>query len=141
LPYAYTQVYRNGVIEAVSAGILNGYEGNLILSVLYEETLLTYLPRCFEILRHLGCLPPVVLGIALIGVRGMRMATNVILQLQTGGGTAINRDVLMLPEFIVEDFSEDPAKLLRGSFDMAWNACGYPSSRNFDATGKWKPQN
>lgn len=140
IPAAYTQVFRNGVIEAVGEGFLSGFNAGLIPSVVYEGTLLKYLPNCFSILDHLGCRPPILVGISLIGVRAYRMSVDPRLQISLGLGDPINRDVLVLPEIVVEDVSEDPAVLLKPAFDMVWNACGYPSSRNFDATGKWKPQ-
>jgi Putative DNA-binding domain len=140
VPTAYTQVYRDGVIEAVGVGFLSGYHANSIPGLLYEETVMKYLPICFEIVNHLGCYPPLIIGITLIGVRGMSMATAATFQLDMGGGTAIDRDVLMLPAIIVENLAEDPGKVLKSSFDMVWNACGYPSSPNFDKAGNWSPR-
>jgi hypothetical protein len=44
LPRAYTQVHRNGVIEAVEVGILSGsMNSKLIPSLLFEETIVNYL--------------------------------------------------------------------------------------------------
>ncbi len=134
---AYTQIYRNGVIEAVAEGLLTGFVDNLIPSMLYEGTLLDYWPTCITIMTQLGCSPPVVIGISLIGVRGAKLATDVNTQMAMGPMTPINRDVLMLPDVLVEDFSVTPEVLLKPSLDLVWNACGYPSSPNFDSSGKW----
>ena len=71
---AYTQIYRNGVIEAVRVGVLsNSQSPELIPSLAYEEAVVTYLPQCFQIMRKLGCSPPVLVGISLIGVRGLKL--------------------------------------------------------------------
>ncbi|HLM99178.1 MAG TPA: ATP-binding protein [Bryobacteraceae bacterium] len=135
---AYTQIYRNGVIEAVRVGVLNSPQSpGVIPSLAYEEAVVGYLPQCFQIMRQLGCSPPVLVGITLIGVRGLKLAVDVMVELSMGGAKAIDRDVLMLPEIVVEDLSTPAAPLLKRTLDLVWNACGFPSSPYFDAAGKW----
>ena len=110
---AYTQIYRNGVIEAVRVGVLNSSQSpGVIPSLAYEEAVVSYLPQCFQILRKLGCNPPVLVGISLIGVRGLKLAVDVMVELSMGGTTAIDRDVLLLPEIVVEDLSTPAALFL-----------------------------
>jgi hypothetical protein len=126
---AYTQVYRNGVIEAVRVGVLNGEpHAEIIPCLAYEETVVTYLPKCFEIMRRLGCSPPILIGISLIGVRGLTLA---------GAHTAINRDVLMLPNIVVDNLTASVGPLLKPTLDLVWNACGEPASPYFDEAGTW----
>jgi hypothetical protein len=135
---AYTQVYRNGVIEAVRVGVLSTSEKpGLIPSLSYEEAVVGYIPHCFQILKRLGCSPPVLVGISLIGVRGLRLAVD---SLSMEGSTAIDRDVLMLPEIVVEDFSAPPGPTLKPTLDLVWNACGHTSSPYFDTAGNWLPR-
>jgi hypothetical protein len=135
---AYTQIYRNGVVEAVRVGVLNSSQSpGVIPSLAYEEAVVSYLPHCFQIMRQLGCSPPVLVGITLIGVRGLKLAVDVMVELSMGGTKAIDRDVLMLPEIVVEDLSTPAAPLLKPTLDLVWNACGFPSSPYFDASGKW----
>lgn len=52
-------------------------------------------------------------------------------------GYPIQADTLILPETVVEDFSTPVNTILKPIFDLVWNTCGYPSSRNFDAKGNW----
>ncbi len=137
-PLAYTQVFRNGVIEAVRAGVLNSSrDPDLIPSLAYEEALVSYLPSCFEILKRLGCNPPVLVGITLIGVRGLRMAVGPNVQLSMGRSGAIQRDVIVLPDIVVDDLSSPAAPLLKPVLDLVRNACGYPGSQYFDDAGNW----
>ena len=137
-PSAYTQIYRNGVIEAVRVGVLSSSEKpSIIPSLRYEETVVTYLPHCFQIMKKLGCNPPILVGISLIGVRGLKLARDFMVELNMGGSNAIVRDVLMLPEIVVEDLSTPVAQLLKPTLDLVWNACGFPSSPYFDEAGKW----
>jgi hypothetical protein len=136
---AYTQVFRNGVIEAVRVGVLNGRQDDpgLIPSLAYEEALVGYLPQCFEILHRLGCQPPVLVGISLIGVRGFRLAVDVMTELAIGRSRPIDRDLLMLPGILVDDLATPVAPLLKPTLDMVWNACGYAASPHFDEAGNW----
>ena len=135
---AYTQIYRNGVIEAVRVGVLNSSQDpRIIPSFAYEEAVVTYVPRCFEIMRKLGCSPPVLVGISLIGVRGLKLSVDRRVDWSTTSGE-IDRDVLMLPEIVVEDLSTPVAPLLRPTLNLVWNACGFLSSPHFDDAGNWK---
>ena len=136
---AYTQIFRNGVIEAVRTGVLTtSRDPGVIPSRACEEAVISYLPKCFEILKKLGCGSPVLVGISLIGVRGLTMSVDLNVQLSRGGGETIERDVLILPEIVVEDLSTPAAPLLKPALDLVWNACGYAASLNFDGTGKWR---
>jgi hypothetical protein len=118
--------------------VLSGSQDpGVIPSLAYEEALVGYLPQCFQILQKLGCQPPVLVGISLIGVRGSRLAVDVMVELSMGGTRPIDRDVLMLPEIVVEDLAAPAGPLLKPTLDMVWNACGYMASPYFDAAGNW----
>ena len=138
VPISYTQVFRNGVVEAVHAGVLsNPIQPRFIPGLAYEETVVNYLPHCFQIIRKLGCRPPVFIGISLIGVRGLTLWIGPLRQIKMGGGTLIDRDVLILPEILVEDLSAPVGPLLKPTLDLVWNACGFEHSIFFDDAGNW----
>jgi hypothetical protein len=123
----------------VRVGILRSPRNpSFIPSLSYEQALVEYLPACFKILRDLGCSPPVLVGISLIGVRGLKLAVD---PRSMTGSAPIDRDVLMLPEIVVEDLSAPVGPLLKPTLDLVWNACGHQSSPYFDAAGNWKPKN
>jgi len=134
---AYTQIFRNGVIEAVRVFVLRPEKPGMIPSHVYEKAVVTYLPECFKIMRKLGCNPPVLVGISLINVRGLKLVTVDQMGFPMQSSRAIDRDVLMLPEIFVEDLSSLVAPLLKPTLDLVWNACGDSSSPHFDAAGKW----
>ena len=133
---AYTQIFRNGVIEAVCVGVLTSQDPNLIPGLLYEETVVKYLPECLQIIRRLGCSPPIRVGISLVGVRGLKLATPRYGYIMANT-PAIDRDILTLPEIVVEDLSARAVPLLKPTLDMVWNACGEAASPYFDAGGNW----
>lgn len=76
--------------------------------------------------------------LSLIGVRGYRMTVP---PAAFDEGEPIDRDDLVVPEILVEEYETDPrsvASLLRPAFDAVWTACGYPRSPNYDPDGRWR---
>jgi hypothetical protein len=131
----YTHLYRNGLIEVVTGGLVfekNGQRG--IASERYERDLINYLQTCFRVFHELGASAPIVVALTLTNVRGLAML-NPMSYLETG--FLIDRETLALPETIVQDSSIEPVKILKPMFDFVWNACGFEGSRNFDKEGNW----
>lgn len=137
---SYTQLYRNGIIEAVRAGLLGGeYEGErTIPSIAFEKEVIEYVPRCLYALQKIGVNTPIAVALTLTNTRDLRMVTR-------GGpfvevGEPVHEDTLMLPEAIVQDFSIPAPQILKSALDLVWNACGYAYSLNFDGEGNWAPK-
>jgi hypothetical protein len=134
--HTYTQLYRTGVIEAVQGSVLaTEHEGRFIIpSVAYEQYIFQYLPHCFQVLQRIGANVPLVVALSLIGTRGLQMGVDYF---EFEVSYPIQVDTLTLPETIVQDFSIPVGRILKPMFDLVWNACGQPSSKNFDAEGNW----
>jgi len=134
--YSYTQVYRTGVIEVVHGTLLaREHQGfSIIPSIAYEKEVLDYLPSCLMVLKDLGVNPPVVLALTLTNTHGLIMAVD---RYWTEFGYPIEADTLVLPEVMIQELQTSPGRILKSSFDLVWNACGYPSSKNFDPDGNW----
>lgn len=133
---AYTQLYRNGIIEAVDALMLRPMErGLLVPSVLYEKRLLKVLSSYLQLLSELSVETPIFIFLSFLTVRSYKMAIK--RELYFDEGHPIDRDLLLLPEAIVEDFGVDAKEVLNPLFDLVWNACGYKVSLNFDENGNW----
>lgn len=132
----YTQVFRSGIIEAVTENLLGqDRDGRkYIASVAYEQTLIEAVATYLPIQRDLGAQTPIIASLALVGASGYVMSTNWEV---LGRGHAIDRDVLVTPEVLIDDFSVDVARALKPAFDAIWNAAGYPGSRNYDQNGNW----
>lgn len=132
--HTYTQLYRTGVIEAVQGSILaHEYKGKPVIpSIAYEQYVYNYLPHCFQVLQQIGANVPVLVALSLIGTRGLEMGVDYFEQ-----SYPIKEDILTLPETVVQDFSTPVGTILKPLFDLVWNACGHPASKNFDAEGNW----
>jgi hypothetical protein len=133
---SYVHLYRNGVIEAVDAYILNvrHNERRSIPSVLFEERILQYVRRYLDVQQGMGVAPPVYVLLSLLGVKGCEMAVSDYL---LGRGEPIDREVLQLPETVITNLSEQVGPMVKGVIDLVWNACGWAGSPNFNGDGVW----
>lgn len=132
-PLTYLQVFRNGIIEAVNASIIKPEGSELTIpSLLFERNLLDALPRFLSIQRQLGVEPPLFIILSLLGVFGYRLDVST----SRFDTYPIDRDALILPEIIVENFECNPSEVMRPIFDAIWNAAGWPRSMNYNEKGE-----
>ncbi len=133
----YTQVFRNGIVEATFAGILFDRNGMTILPHAIAE-IVQALSSYFEGLRELDVPMPIVLMISYEGVVGARLG------IKLEWHSDVERiepfppvDPLLLPAVIVEDYGnqEDYARALRPIFDALWNGAGFARCPFYDADG------
>jgi hypothetical protein len=135
--YSYTQLFRNGAIEAVDAYILEARQGRKIISsVYYEEKLIQHLQQYLQLQQYFELNPPVIIMLSLLGVR------NYIMTIGDGWDhsrhiNSIDRDILIIPEIIVDDYGTKASDILRPAFDAIWQACGWDCCKNYDASGNW----
>jgi hypothetical protein len=135
---AYTQLYRNGIVEAVYVyTTLDGNPSKSLLSVHYEQIILRWLAEYLKKFQNLNIEPPIYVFLTLIGV------ANSVLALPRGRDfrnpiPTVDRDELILPEIMIEEYGIDPAASMKPLFDMVWNAYGLRSSYNYDDQGNWK---
>lgn len=130
----YTQLFRDGGIEA-AGGILSfderrgGFHGPVI-----EREAIQVLSTTQRLWKLLGVTGPVVLGLALSGVKGWKMLCG-----PYGGWDpeeSFDADLAIIPEVVVQDENAPAAQALRPLFDLAWNAGGWPRSPCYTSTGE-----
>ena len=130
------QLYRKGIIEAVHSSMLIHGNEKTIPSFLFEKALLESLKGYQDLLKELGVNMPVVIFLTLLGVKDWKLAVNQE-RIWRSEVYKIDRDILQLPETIIESYDTEPKDVLRPMFDLIWNACGYERSYNFDEAGNW----
>jgi len=136
--HSYVQLFRNGIIEAVEALMLHPINERLLIpSGAFEEELIRSLPEYLFILKTLNVGLPIFIFLTLVGVKGYSMAID---EMRFFGCETykIDKDVLFLPEIVLESYDVNAADVLRPCFDSVWNACGFSKSFNYDDVGKWK---
>ncbi len=134
---SYVQFFRNGSIEAVEASMLNPIDDKkLIPDVFFERELIESLTNYLKVLQMVGMEPPFIVMLSLFGVEGYRIPyTPEVLIAQT-----IDRNTLVLPEVLSDNYECDASELMRPIFDSLWNSAGFPRSLNYSNEGKWNPQ-
>ncbi len=136
--HTYTQLYRSGIIEAVEGFLLRSRDSKLFIpSIAYEEELIDSLNVYLKVLQHIKVELPILLFLTLLNVKDYYMYVDPS-RYHFIERHAIDRDILLLPETIIENYNDIPDKILKPCFDAIWNACGFPNSFNYDKENKWK---
>lgn len=132
---SYVQVFRTGAIESVWGMTFQDKEGRILIpSVPFESEIIVSTARLLRFLSSIEIQPPLVLQLSLVNVLGC----SVFPARQTFfvSGHSIDRDLVVLPEVYLEDFTLDSESILKASFDALWQASGYERSFNYDESGK-----
>ena len=133
----YLQVFRNGAVEAAESLLLNN--GNSIPSSSFKSELYKAVECYLKLQQSIGIDPPIIILLTLLGVKGYSLAyQNSMLINMSREQPKIDRDILALPDIMVEDFTTTPDALLRPVFDMIWQAFGFAACPNYDSDGRWK---
>ncbi len=136
--YTYTQLFRNGAIEAVEGMALMKDKGTAYIPAAYEPMILHYIPKLFAIMNELEVATPVYVFVTLIGVKGFKIVpTGSNFFFDEADYYPIDKDTIFLPEILINDWQVDLEKTLKPAFDLVWNACGYEKSLNYDKDGNW----
>ena len=132
--FSYTQLFRNGIIEAVNSEVLWAGSGEKIITITYiEDALIDAVPTYMNVFERLHVDLPAFLFITLVDVKGFTIPLN-----RSWGSNEpypIDRDIVLIPEFMIEKINFDPCITLKPVFDCIWNACGYRGSFNYDREG------
>ena len=137
--FSYTQVFRNGCIEAADALVLSGQDNynDIIPSTSIETEILKGATYLLKVYQSLGIDSPLVVMLSLLNVRGFYMYTG--RHMSPRAIHRIERRDLILPDVIIEDLALDARQSFRPVFDLLWQACGYRQSLNYDEQGRWNP--
>jgi hypothetical protein len=105
---SYTQVFRNGILEAVEGSMLNKryQEKRTLPDQSFEQELLTHFRKLLAIQKELGVIPPVAVALTLTETKGLEIHNPY------GPSQPIPEDHLVLPESLVEDFAQPSVKIL-----------------------------
>ncbi len=137
--HSYVQLFRSGIIEAVEGLLLRHRTDRLIIpSIAYERELIKSLTDYLSLLKELNVEPPIFIFLTLLGVKGYFM--DVYSDPDIDEINTIDRDILQLPEVIVEKYDDEAAQVLRPCFYAIWNACGFKKSFNYNDNDEWDPR-
>lgn len=118
---AYTQLYRNGIVEAVAVWVFD--EDN---KKIYAEDMLGILIQglgdYLSLYKQMNIRCPVYGFISLQGVKNFSIPKDSLYY----GYDHFERDTFQLPEIVIEDLNSDSVELLRFPMNVLWNAGGLP---------------
>lgn len=131
---SYFQFYRNGIIEAVESRWLR--RDKTIEIATLENELINSLSDYLDLLRGLNVPTPIFLFLTLMGVKEHKIphSSNWFRGFES---PPIGRDVLQLPELIIDDYPIKVGPILRPMFDSLWNAGGYSKDPYYATDGTW----
>lgn len=134
----YTQLYRDGRIEAVDALYIQASGDRKAFGRGFEKYIVEATVKYLAVQKGLGIDLPIVAMLSFLGVRGYVIGGSDS-ACSRRGEDGIDRDDLIIDEVIFQDFSCAPELLMRPAFDVVWMACGWPGSKNYDGDGNWNP--
>jgi hypothetical protein len=132
---SYTQVYRNATIEGVTS---IPADGSKLYAKGVEEMILTFYDHYLRVLKDETISCPLLIDIQIHGVKGFEIPRGFTKPHVDPRKYQIDRDIIKLPEIIIEDYSVDLTQALRSCFDTLWQASGWPRSFSYDDKGNYK---
>ncbi|MGH8147919.1 MAG: AlbA family DNA-binding domain-containing protein [Gammaproteobacteria bacterium] len=136
----YALLFRNGIIESVAVYKAHGQQPETIIpSVRYEQETIQALSNYLQALQELDVTPPLYIMISCVGVAGYSLGVDTWRSAIESPRSA-DRDALIVPEIMLDEWPSNVATALRPAFDMVWNAFGYERSLNYDQGGQWHPR-
>lgn len=131
----YTQLFRDGGMEALSGGVLAKHEerGGFYPGGM-EQNVIGALWQYQKFAESLGVTPPLLVGLTLSGVKGWKVLRG---PYDFNDSDAVfDRDVVSPPEVMLSDLAAPADVVLRPLFDFIWNGGGWPGSPNY-RDGRW----
>jgi len=132
----YTQVFRNGSLEAVSAGMFRQIDGHRKFgSLAFPKVLLETANLYMKGLRSLDASPPILLQISAMNVNDVRMGVDTF---RCEPPLPYNRDELHLPPSVITEYRDDDnyEAVIAEQMDFLWNAFGFERCFEFSEDGK-----
>jgi len=114
--FSYTQLFRNGIVEAVNSEVLWTKKGEKIITITYiEDALIETVPTYMNVYTKLKIDLPVFLFVTLVDVKGF----TIPLEKSWGRNEPypIDRDIVLIPEILIEKEEFDSVKTLLPIFD------------------------
>ena len=132
----YTQVFRNGIIEAVVS--LGPWNGNKILVGSWlEKHILDLLERSIVQLTNRGVDAPFIVSLSFVDVDGYQLDKDDRTSLREP--LKYPEPILLLPDILIEDIrSIGTGRAMRPVFDAMWNAFEYDGSPHYNDAGIWR---
>ena len=118
----YTQIFRNGSLEAVSTNILKKRNGNLIIGGGHlPKIIASVMNRYMKELKENGASVPILLQISAMNIKGVKLFLN-----NDGDNCIYNDTIIHLPSSLIDkyDDNDDYTNVTIEQMNYLWNAFG-----------------
>ncbi len=132
---SYAQLYKNGIIETVTADFIRKGENYMPRS--FENIIIKSMDDYIKLSEKHNVELPYVVFLTLLGVKGCRISDEKHIMSFLHNKNSIDRDILLLPEIIINSFEEQISQAMKPIFDSLWNASGFPRSLSYTRDGIW----
>ncbi len=135
--HGYTQVFRNGSIEATTTSIIS--ESRSIPSRALPERLLHSLNQYMKAMRAYEASPPMLLQMSFFRIKGVVLYVN---PEHWDSPSPYETDDLHLPPSLITEYRDDNEydTAIAEQMDYLWNAFGFEKCFHFDSDGKLIPK-
>lgn len=140
----YVQLFRNGIVEVTFSDVFFDPPPEMRTAVpgvgagLVANELAGLVERLQRLFRILEILPPVSLFISLHGMRDVIL--HVSQRFSLYGRYAFDRDTILLPETVMQEYESAAPALLKPALDALWQAAGLERCFDYSEDGRWAPQ-
>jgi predicted HTH transcriptional regulator len=141
----YYQVYRTGIVEYVDCNLIVPVELEDKIKHYYinhkdfESEIIWKVSKYIDLMKQFNIEIPILVMISLLDVKGVEMSyerKNIIRNFFTSPAS-IDRDSIIIPDILLDDYSVKIPNILKPAFDSIWQACGYECSPNYDEQSNW----
>jgi hypothetical protein len=138
VPVSYLQLFRSGAVEAVETQIIDPRdfgqgEREVLPSAVFEREVINGVTRYTKLIEEFGIETPIVIMVSVTGVKGCELAIS---KRGFDSPALFDRDVLLLPDVLIADFSTPSDVVLQPVLDALWQAAGVEGCRHY-RDGRW----
>lgn len=138
--HAYTQLFRNGFVEAVWALNRQTDDGYYVLpGTIYEDYAAAFLNKIRTELQHAGLSTELIAMLSIVRADRVTLGFNRLLWDADGTQGQFDRDTVALPDVLVPAEATSHVGL-KAVFDLVWQSAGMQGSINFNDAGAWEPR-
>ncbi len=132
---AYIQIFRNGIIES-AANVSRNSQEKIINFSYWEEEIIKQVSEYISFLQNSNGKAPVQFLLSLLNVKDYFL--DIPWGFHAFQRAPILDSTILLPPVEFPVFTMDIKNGLKASFDMIWNAGGFPGSFHYDENGLWR---
>ena len=142
--HGYTQLFRNGIIEAVAdrMALPSSTDGQKIVSgQRVAQHISKHIPKYLNCLRDLEIPPPIVVMVSFVGIANAKLSARDVPIEDIAQFSHIEE--MLLPDVMLEGYSTADSYLtaMRPVFDTLWNAADISRCATYyDQDGNWRTE-